>query len=84
MNIEISLIIIVIALIIQSIIKDVIHAKHLERLELRLKGIEPTETDNLRGEEVSNSILNESYVDLSMVDADKLAAALDRKAHTRV
>lgn len=73
---EIGLIIIIIALVIYCGFKDLINAKHLERLELRLKGMEPTELDNIKDEELSNSIIEEKYVDLSMADPSSLAESL--------
>ena len=74
---DIGLLIIIILLILYCGFKDYIHAKHLERLELRLKGMEPTETDGPK-EEMSNSISDEKYVDLSMADPSILAESLAR------
>jgi len=71
-----SLIIIIILLIVYCGFKDILHAKHLERLELRLKGLEPTDFDKTQPDEASNSISEENLVDLSMADPSKLTEAL--------
>jgi len=75
------LVIIIILLIIYCGFKDIVHTKHLERLELRLKGLEPTETDKTQPDEVTNSIAEEKYVDLSMADPMVLAESLAKAKH---
>lgn len=75
-----GLLIIIILLVFYAGYKDYIHAKHLERLELRLKGLEPTELDSTQPNEPTNSISNEKYVDLSMADPSVLAESLAKAA----
>jgi len=78
---EYILLVIIIMLILVNAFKDYTHAKHLERLELRLKGLEPTELDQNTQQEQGNSISDEKYVDLSSADPNELAQSLARAAN---
>jgi hypothetical protein len=65
-------------LIIYIGFKDIMQAKHLERLEVRLKGMEPVEFDKATNEP-TNEIVNDPHVDLSLADPEMLARYLDKK-----
>lgn len=75
---EYILLIIIIMLIVYIGFKDITQAKHLERLEMRLRGIEPQEFDRTTPDEASNGIAEEKLVDLSMADPQELANSLER------
>lgn len=75
---DLGLIIIIILLIIYCGFKDFQHSRHLERLELRLKGIEPTDFDSVKKNQ-QEEVVEDNLTDLSNVDPELIAKSLKER-----